>query len=509
MSENGTVYLAGAGPGDPGLLTLRAAELLSRAQVVIYDALVNPAILRHAPDDAEIIYAGKRANQHAIPQNQLNELLVTHAQAGKTVIRLKGGDPFLFGRGGEEAERLAQAGIPFEIVPGITSISAVPAYAGIPATHRDHCSSITILTGHEKPGKSETAINWQHVADEPGTRLILMGIDRLPEITGKLIECGLAKNTPAALIRWGTTGRQRTLIGTLAEIAIKAEAANFTAPAIILFGTVIALREHLNWFEQRPLFGQRIVVTRTRRQASRLSARLTELGADVLEIPTIKIIPPDDKQPLIDAMLGIANYDWLVFTSPNGVDQYFRWFFETYDDIRAIGGCQIAAVGPATAAKLKQLHLKVDLTPSEYTTAGVANALQQHQSIENLQLCLPRAQVANPELPKALVGMGAIVDDIPVYQTIPEEEDRTQSAARLMEEGADWITFTSSSTVEHFHTRFDLPKLIKDHNLKTASIGPETTKTLEKLKTPPTIEADTHNIEGLINALKSASVLST
>ena len=502
MEQAGTVYLVGAGPGDPGLLTRRAADLLARADLVVYDALVNPVLLALAPDTAEILYAGKRAAQHAIPQEELNDLLVENARAGKTVIRLKGGDPFLFGRGGEEAERLACANIPFEIVPGITSISAVPAYAGIPVTHRDHCSSLTVLTGHEQPGKPETSIDWQHVASEPGTRIILMGIERLPEIARQLLDHKLPGDTPAALIRWGTTGQQQTLSGTLATITNLARENDFQAPAIILLGSVIQLRQNLNWFESKPLFGRRVVVTRTRAQASRLSARLAELGADVLEIPTIRITEPDDQQPLMDAILGIGSYNWLVFTSPNGVDRFFHYFFKAYDDIRSIGGCQIAALGPATAAKLKSLHLAIDLMPETYTTAAIAETFEKYQSIENLSLCLLRAQVANPDLPQTLSGLGAIVDDIPVYQTVSETEDRTQAAARFLEEGADWITFTSSSTVEHFHARFDLPRVLKQHNLKTASIGPETTKTLQKLGLAPAAEADPHTIDGLIDCMR-------
>lgn len=506
MTATGTVHLVGAGPGDPGLFTRRGAELLSVADVVVYDALCNPALLALTSDEAEIIYAGKRANQHAIPQDELNDLLVDHAKAGKSVVRLKGGDPFLFGRGGEEAERLAQAGVAFEIVPGVTSISAVPAYAGIPTTHRDYCSSITVLTGHEQPGKPESAIDWAHVANEPGTRIILMGIERLRHITEKLLEHELPADTPAGLIRWGTTGRQGTLTGTVGDIADKAEAADFQPPALIIVGGVVAMRDKLRWFDQKPLFGQRIVVTRTRAQASALSAQLTGLGADVLEIPTIKIVEPDDKNCLKDGMLGLGSYQWLVFTSPNGVDRFFDYFFRAFDDLRDLGGCRIAAIGPATAAKLKALHLKVDLMPEQYTATAVAKAFADSKKfdIENENIALFRAQVANPELPKELEKLRAIVDDIPVYKTVPETEDRTGAVARLESEGADWITFTSSSTVENFHERFDLPTTLARHQIKPLSIGPETSKALEALGIMPAAEADPHTIPGIVDALKQA-----
>jgi len=501
MPKPGTVYLVGAGPGNSGLLTLRGAELLASADVVVSDALVGPDLVNLAPDNAEIIFAGKRANLHAIPQDELNELLVEHAKANKIVVRLKGGDPFLFGRGGEEVERLAFSEIPFEVVPGVTSISAVPAYAGIPTTHREHCSSITVLTGHEQPGKPDSTIDWSHVARETGTKVILMGIERLRPITERLRENGLADDTPAALIRWGTTSHQQTLAGTLVDIADKAEQVKFDAPAIIIFGSVVNLRENLSWFEGRPLFNRRIVITRSRGQSGQLVSSLTELGAEILEIPVIRIVLPDDIEPLKDAILGIANYDWLVFTSPNGVEHFFKWFFETYDDIRAIGGCQIAAVGPSTAARLKSLHLKVDLMPGEFTAQGVANAFQQHQSIENLNVGLLRAQVANPELTKVLNETGGIVDDIPVYKTVPETGDRNNAAARLAEDGADLLTFTSGSTVENFHARFDLPKTVEQHDLQVVSIGPETTRTLKELGVEPVAEASPHNIDGMIEAI--------
>ena len=506
MTPLATVYLVGAGPGDAGLLTVRGAELLARAEVVAYDALCNPALLKLAPADAEIIFAGKRSADHAIPQDELNALLIEKANQGKTVVRLKGGDPFVFGRGGEEAQELAAAGVPFEIVPGISSAVAAPAYAGIPVTHRDHCSSYTVITGHERPEKGgESAIDWQNLAKNPGTKIVLMGVERLRNIADQLQKNGLAADTPVALVRWGTTGRHQTLTGQLDSIADAVEKANFKSPAVTIIGSVVNLRAELNWFEQRPLFGQRVVVTRTRQQASTLASRLSELGADVLEIPTIRIEEPTDKLPLSDALLGLGSYQWLIFTSPNGVEHFFKYFLRGFDDLRDLGGCRIAAIGPATAAKLKALHLKIDLMPEDYTATGVAKAFADSEdfTIENESICLLRAEVANPELPKALGDLGAIVDDIPVYKTVPETEDRTGAVARLEAEGADWITFTSSSTVENFDARFGLKETLKQHAMQPISIGPETTKTLKALGTPPIVEAKPHTIDGVIEALLS------
>src|SRR6185369_6153209 len=459
MKSNGTVYLVGAGPGDAGLLTLRGAELLGRADVVVYDALVNPDLLRLAPKTAEVIYGGKRAKDHTLPQDELNELLVAKAREGKTVVRLKGGDPYIFGRGGEEAEELAQAGIPFEVVPGITSVIAGPNYAGIPLTHRDHCSSFTVITGHEEPGKPENALEWQQFAKMPGTKVVLMGVERIRHITDLLLSHGLVADTPVAMVRWGTTGQQQSIEGTLSTIADMVEKTHFAPPGVTVIGDVVQLRKNLNWFEHRSLFGQRIVVTRTREQAGQLSRQLSERGADVLEIPTIKIAPPDQRKALVEALLSLGTYDWIVFTSVNGVTAFFDAFFKSFDDLRDLGALRIAAVGPATAAKLTELHLKVDLMPDEFLASKIARAFAKFESVENLKFLLARAEVATPDLPLALEALGAIVDDIACYKTVPDTEDRNGAAARLLEHGADWILFSSGSTVENFNARFDLAQL--------------------------------------------------
>jgi uroporphyrinogen III methyltransferase/synthase len=501
VKSKGSVYLVGAGPGDAGLLTLRGAELLQRADVVIYDALANPELLRLAPATAEFI---SRGHNMAMPQTEITALIIARAHAGKTVVRLKGGDPFVFGRGGEEAEALAAEKISFEIVPGVSSITAVPNYAGIPLTHREHCSSFTVFTGHSDSADEATALRYDQIAKIPGTKVVLMGTEQLADWTAALIHNGMAATTPIAIIHRGTTGRQKTVTGTLATIAALAAQEKIAPPALTIIGDVVTLRRKLNWFENRPLFGQRIVVTRRAEQAS-FANRLTELGADVLQVPTIKLTHPTDKDAIVDSLLELNSYDWLVFTSANGVTAFFDIFFRRFQDLRDLGGARIAAVGPATAAKLRALHLQVDLQPEEFTAAKVAAAFKKYQDIENVKMCLLRAEVANRELPEALQAAGAIVDDIAIYKTIPETEDHTGASERLLADGADWVTFTSSSTVEHFHARFDLPQLIKKYpSLKLASIGPETSKTIAALGLKPALESKEHTTEGLIAAILKA-----
>ena len=498
MKPKGTVYLVGAGPGDAGLLTLRAAELLARADVVIHDPLVNPEVLRLAPNSAEFIRGG-------MPAAELSQLLLARARAGKTVVRLIGGDPYFFGGGGEEAEQLAVAGVPFEVVPGVSALVAAPNYAGVPLTHREFASQLTLLGDHEGPADAVPGIEWAHVAASPGTKVVMVGADRIGPMAERLMGHGLAAETPVAIVSGGTTGGQQSVEGTLATIAAAAAQAKIGSPAMAVIGDVVKLRSKLNWFERRPLYGQSVVVTRAREQAGKLSGRLREHGAEVLEVPTIKLEPPSQRQDLVDAMLELNSYDWLVFTSPNGVTKFFEYFFKRFHDMRDLGGARLAAVGPATANKLKELHLQVDLMPDEALASAIAVAFAEFESVENLKICLLRAEVANRELPEALEALGAIVDDVAVYQTVPETEDLTGAAARVLERGADWVAFTSGSTVEHFHARFDLPALLKKFpQLKTATIGPETSKALAALGLKPALEAKQHTIEGLVAALVAA-----
>ena len=507
MKPKGTVYLVGAGPGDAGLLTLRAAELLARAEVVVCDPLVNSEICGLAPGSAEFIGGGPRASQRTLTPSELNQLLIARAREGKTVVRLFGGDPYFFGDGGAEAEQLADAGVPFEVVPGVSSLVAGPNYAGVPLTHRQFASQLTLLSGQNDVSGAAAGVDWAQVAKTPGTKVLALGRDGIGAAAEALVGHGLSPETPVAVVCRGATGSQQSLEGTLGTIAAMAARQPISAPAMLVIGDVVKLREKLNWFERRPLFGRRIVVTRSREPGGRLSGRLRELGAEVIEVPTIKFEPPSHRQALVDALLELNAYDWLVFTSPNGVTRFFEYFFKRFHDLRDIGGARLAAVGPATANKLKELHLQVDLMPDEALASEIAKAFRSFESIENLKICLLRAEVANPDLPKALEALGAIVDDVAVYRTVPETEDVTGAAANLLERGADWVAFTSGSTVENFHSRFDLPALLRKFpQLKTATIGPETSKALAALGSKPTLEAKSHTLDGLIEALLQAQV---
>jgi uroporphyrinogen III methyltransferase / synthase len=505
MKPTGKVYLVGAGPGDAELITMRGASVLGRADVVVYDALVNPELLRMAPRGAEIIYGGKRAREHSLPQVELNRLLIAKAREGKLVVRLKGGDPYVFGRGAEEAIELSDAGVEFEVVPGVSSFVAVPNYAGVPLTHRDLASRLTLITGHAEPG-DDSRIDWPQLAATPGTKVIMMGTERIGQIAETLVKHGLPSSTPIAMIRWGTTGRQQSISGTLATIAEVAEREKIGPPTVAVIGEVVSLRKKLNWFEQRPLHSVRIVVTRSREQTGGLARRLSELGADVISVPTIRFEAPTERQGIVDALLELNSYDWLLFTSPNGVRTFFDYFFKRFQDLRDIGGARIAAVGPGTAQALKDLHLQVDLMPEEALGLRVAEAFAKYQDIENVKICLLRAEVANPELPRALESLGAIVDDIACYRTVAETEDSSGASTRVAEDGADWITFTSASTVVHFNQRFDLQALTRKFPaIKLASIGPETTKALAALQLEASVEAKLHTPEGLVQAILKAS----
>ncbi|HOW68400.1 MAG TPA: uroporphyrinogen-III C-methyltransferase [Candidatus Paceibacterota bacterium] len=506
MKTTGMVYLVGAGPGDPGLLTLRGAELLGRADVVIHDGLVNLELLRLAPKGAEIVFGGKRERSRCVSQAELNQLLIGKAREGRQVVRLKGGDPYVFARGGEEAEALYEAGIPFEVVPGVSSTEAVPNYAGIPLTHRRFCSSYTVITGHTDPASAECRIDWRAVSRAEGTLVVLMGLKHLRAISDKLMEHGKPADTPAAVIRWGTWGTQQVIEGTLATLADQAEQCLLEPPVVIVMGEVVRLRARLNWLEKRRLWGQRIVVTRSRDQAPALSKPLREMGADVLEIPVIRTRPPRSLTPLREALAGLGAYDWLVFTSVNGVTRFFEEFFKKYRDLRDLGALQIAAVGPGTAARIRDYRLEVDVVPEEHTGIKIVEALEKFESLENLRFLLARAEKANPELARLLEEKGGIVDDIACYRTEPEPDCASADVRRFRQEGADWILFTSGSTVEQFHARFDLPGLMRQFpGLKLATIGPETTRLLNAVGLTPALEADPHTVDGLLAALRDFS----
>jgi uroporphyrinogen III methyltransferase/synthase len=496
--KNGKVYLVGAGPGDLGLVTLRAKQCVEDADVIIYDHLANREMLGWARDDAEIIYAGKKAGEHALTQDEINKLLIEKARAGKEVVRLKGGDPFVFGRGAEEAKAIADAGIAFEIVPGITSAIAGPAYAGIPVTRRSENSHVTFFTGHEDPSKKESAIDYAVLAKLGGTQVMLMGVERIEAITREMIAKGVRPDLPVALVRWATTGRQQTLVGTLESIAQRAVEAEFEAPAVAIFGDVVSLRKDLNWYEQRPLSGKRIVVTRTRKQAGALTSQLRTLGADVIELPTIRIEPPTDLREFGELVQDAHMYDWIVFTSPNGVDAFFEMFFKLSDDAREIGGAKIAAIGPATAQRVRDFHLHVDLQPEEFVAEAVVREFKK-QGVENLRILIARAEKARDVLPRELSKLGAIVDEAFAYRTVPETRDITGARQRFLEEGADLITFTSSSTVENFLAL----SLAWPKGMRVASIGPITSQTARDHGLKIDIEARRHDIGGLVEAIRS------
>ncbi len=499
-SDVGICYLVGAGPGDIGLITLRAKECIEIADVIVYDYLSNPEMLRWAKADAELIYAGKKAKDHTLKQGQINDLLVEKARAGKAVTRLKGGDPMVFGRGGEEAEDLVAAGIPFELVPGISSTIGGPAYAGIPVTHRSCNSQLTIFTGHEDPTKGETSLDYPALGRTPGTRVMLMGVERLGKITAAMLEGGADPDEPVALIRWATTNQQRTLTGTLSTIAEKAVATNFKAPAVAVFGEVVKYHEKINWFEKRPLFGKRIVVTRTRKQAGELSRKLAALGADVYELPTIRIEPPEDLLAFGELVRDAHTYDWLVFTSPNGVEAFFDMFYKIYSDAREIGGVRLAAIGPGTANKIKNYHLTTDLLPERFVAEGLIEAFKKQGSVDSQKILWVKAEQTREVIGMELTKMRAIVDEAIAYRTVPETEDVSGGQKRFREEGADLITFTSSSTVDCF-MELDLPW---PENLQAASIGPITSESVRQHNLPLALEATQHDIPGLVQAILDA-----
>ncbi|NQU42501.1 uroporphyrinogen-III C-methyltransferase [bacterium] len=499
----GKVYLVGAGPGDVGLITVRGLECLKRAGVVVYDYLANERLLDACPEDCEKIYVGKKAGAHSLKQEEINQLLVDLCLRGGVVVRLKGGDPFVFGRGGEECLALREAGCAFEIVPGVTAGVAAPAYAGIPVTHRGLAAAVTFITGHEDPEKEESDLDWATVAKMPGTLVLYMGIGNLEKIAARLIENGRPASTPVALVRWGTWPRQESLTGVLSDIAAKAKAVGLKPPAITLVGEVAGLRESLNWFESRPLFGKRIVVTRSRSQASALSAQLEELGAEVIEFPVIRTAPPEDAAPLENAVLELGKYDWLVFTSVNGVDAFFGALRGQDQDSRALGNARLCAIGPATAERLEGQGLIADLVPPKYVAESVAEAFAERVELEGARILLPRADIARSFLPEALGKLGAQVDEVIAYRTVLETpEGIDEIRVDLVGGRIDVVTFTSSSTVRNFaelvgrETLEELPE-----RMCLASIGPQTSETLRQITAHSVVESDVYTIPGLVRRL--------
>ncbi|MFW5874733.1 MAG: uroporphyrinogen-III C-methyltransferase [bacterium] len=498
---SGKVFLLGAGPGDPGLITEKAASCIAEADVVVYDYLASKQLLKYARADAELIYVGKKGGDHTLSQEKINALLVEKAKSGNKVARLKGGDPFIFGRGGEEIEELAGAGIEFEVVPGVTSAVAAPAYAGIPLTHRQFASCVTFITGHEDPKKTDSMINWEALAQTGGTLVFLMGVKNLPNIVKRLKAAGMRPGTPAALIRWGTTPSQQTVSGTLETICENVENARIKPPCIIVIGDVVNLREKMKWFEKKPLFGRRIVVTRARSQASSLVKRLSELGADVVETPVIEIRPVKNMQPLDEAVKNISGYDWLVFTSVNGADMFFQRLRANKLDTRALGGIKTAAIGPATADKMRENGLNADIVPESYRAESVAEAFES-LDMSGRKVLLPRAEGARPVLPEELSKMGAHVDEIISYRAVQAEAGKAELLENLRAGTIDMVTFTSSSTVRNFMAL--LPESEANQLLSgvaLAAIGPVSAETASEMGLKTDITAEEYTIDGLVKAV--------
>ncbi|UVT14235.1 MAG: uroporphyrinogen-III C-methyltransferase [Nitrospira sp.] len=498
----GKVYLVGAGPGDPGLLTLRGKECLELADVVLYDYLANPALLAHVQDHAERVYVGRRGRGKYPEQESINRLLVERARAGNVVVRLKGGDPFVFGRGGEEAEALASAGVEFEVVPGVTAAVAVPAYAGIPVTHRTLASTLTIVTGHEDPEKPSTALEWPRLATSQGTLVFLMGMKNLPGIVTNLMAEGRPASTPVAIIRWGTRAVQHTLVGTLADITEKAESAHMEPPTVIVVGEVVRLRTQLNWFEQRPLFGKRVLMTRAKEQAVDLAVRLARYGAEPVEAPTITIAHPAEWTAVDRAISEIGTYDWVIFTSVNGVDRFMTRLLAQGLDSRCLAGRRLCCIGPRTAQELERFGLRADVVPADYQAEGVLEVLKQ-EDLSRVRVLIPRAEVARELLPDELRHCGARVDVVSVYRTLVPAQDAEGWRQELMDRRIHIVTFTSSSTVRNFVAMLGGIEPVQPllRSVAIACIGPITAKTVEEYGLTVSIMPRENTIPALVDAI--------
>ena len=485
------VYLVGAGPGDPDLITWKGRKLLAIADAVLYDYLANEHLLELTPKHCERIYVGKKKAVHAFPQEEICRMMIERARRGLTVVRLKGGDPFIFGRGGEEVEALAEAGIPFEVVPGVTSPLGIAAYSGVPLTHRDHTKLVTFVTGHDLG-----AIDWSRVGQSE-TLVIFMGLFAIHDIAREIMKHGRAGTTPAIAVRWATRPDQETVTGTLADIADRIDEAQMKPPATVIIGEVAGLHDKLNWYEKLPLFGRKIVVTRAADQAAELSERLRSLGADAIELPVISIQPPEDPAPLDRALERLSTYDWLIFTSVNGV----RFFLDRLDrsthDLRSLKA-RICAIGPATRRAVENLHLKVDLMPEEYVAESLIQAFSREQ-LAGKQVLLPRAAVARDLIPAELTKLGAHIDVVEAYRNVvPAEAAARGREIFCNERKPDWITFTSSSTVKNLVSAVGPESL---GGIRVASIGPVTSETARSLGLTVHAEAKQFTIDGLVNAI--------
>jgi len=498
--KQGMVYLVGAGPGDYKLISVRGLEYIQIADTIVYDRLADDRLLATARPDVELIYVGKASSDHTMRQDDINQLLVDKAKEGKTVVRLKGGDPFVFGRGGEEALVLLENKIAFEIVPGITSAISVPAYAGIPVTHRGIATSFAVITGHEDPTKAESTIKWSHLATAVDTLVFLMGVENLPHITSKLIEHGRSADTPAAVIRWGTKPEQRVLVTTVGQAAKAVAEAGIKPPAIFIVGEVVTLREQLAWFDQRLLFGKTALVTRAREQASLLTTELETLGAQCIEAPAIKLVPPESYEVLDQAIGRLSTYNWLIFTSVNGVEYFFKRLHSMKLDSRALGSGRIAAIGAQTAAKLREYGILADIVPLEFRAEGIVEALTGR--IEpGMSVLIPRALVARDILPKKLREMGATVDVVPVYRTLTGDTDGKMLAEKLTAGEIELVTFTSSSTVTNLLELLGPQGATLLQHAKVACIGPITAGTCLDNGITPDVISEEYTIKGMTQAI--------
>ncbi len=502
MSEPGKVYLVGAGPGDPGLITVKGADALRAADIVVYDRLSSPQLLDLAPPAAERVFVGKEPDTPADFQEHINQTLAKAALAGKTVVRLKGGDPFVFGRGGEELAALRAAGVPTEVVPGVTSAVAVPAYAGVPVTQRGLAASFTVVTGSEDPTKPEPALDWAALAKTPGTLVVLMGWRSLPAIVESLLANGRSPSTPVAVTQWGTLPKQRTVSGTLADILAKGDEAGLGSPVVTVIGDVAGLREELRWFDTGPLFGLRVLVTRSRQQASVLTRLLAAEGAEPIELPTVEIAPLDDYGALDEALAHVGDYGWVVFTSANAVDAVFARLAHGGGDARALGGVRAAAIGPATAAALAERGIVADYVPDTFTSEAVAEGFRRFD-MSRVRVLIPRADIAPDALPAGLRAQGAVVDDVAAYRTVKPPEAAKQARELLGSGSIDVATFTSSSTVRNLLELIDGEKALLD-GVRIASIGPVTSATARELGLRVDVEAEEHTVPGLVRALSRA-----
>lgn len=497
--RKGEVYLVGAGPGDTGLITVKGLDCLRQADVIIYDHLLDDSLLNAARPDAEKIYVGKTPGCHAKEQDDINQLLVNKAREGKMVVRLKGGDPFVMGRGGEEAEALAANHIPFEVVPGVSSAVAVPAYAGIPVTHRRLASSFTVITGHEDVGKGKSSISWDKVAGGADTLVILMGIGNLAKIVEQLIKNGRPSSTPVALIRHGTSQKQQTLVGNLGDIVVQAEKNGFEPPGVIVVGEVVRLHHRLRWFENRPLFGRCILVTRAAHQSSQLSQLLIECGAVPVEMPVIEITPPNGEE-LDQAILNLKNYHWIVFTSVNGVEAFFQRLYALNLDARSLNGIRIGVIGPATARALGEKGLRPDYVPETYTSQGFLAKLRS-QDIAGCQVLLPRAHIAGNELPEGIAALGGKVHQVTTYRTVTTTKATSQGKQMLLRGEINIITFTSPSTVTSLVAIMGA-EWQAINRATVACIGPKTAAVTAEAGLKVDIVAKEHTILGLVEAME-------